>query len=138
MQNACKVHFGLNESAAPSVEGNLLPVPWHFGQDPSLFTVGARRFVSGDGLLGSAPPEEHFPRHGQFPTVYSGLRDAANHFPQSPLFPGWGWEEDGQHLARGVSSQETGEHPTPRLIAHAFPYGNTPWERSPVTGRIPG
>jgi len=99
MQNACKVHFGPNESAPPSVEGNLLPVPWRFGQDPSLFTVDARRFVSKDELLSSAPPEEQLPRHGQFPATKHGLRDAANRFPQSPLFPGWGWEEGGQHLA---------------------------------------
>ena len=99
MQNACKVHFGPNESAPPSLEGNLLPVPWRFGQDPSLFTVDAHRFVSKDELLSSAPPEKQLPRHGQFPAVNRGLRDAANRFLQLPLFPGWGWEEDGQRLA---------------------------------------
>lgn len=98
MQNACKVHFGPNESAPPSAGGNLLPVPRRLGQEPSLFTVDARRFVSEDGLQGSAPPEEHLPRRGQFPTLHRCLREAANRFPQLPLFPGWGWEEDGQHL----------------------------------------
>lgn len=130
MQNACKVHFGPNESTSPPAEGNLLPVPWRFGQDPSLFTVDALGFVSKDELLSSAPPEEHLPRHGQFPAASRSLWDAADHFPQlPPTFPrglGRGWTTS----CRGVRNQEPGEHPTLRLTAHAFPRGGVSSDQS--------
>lgn len=113
MQNACKVHFGRDESAPQSMEGNLLPLPRRFGQDPSLFTVDARRSASFSSQLREG--EKHLPRHGQFPAAPRGLRDAANGFLQPPLFPHCLWEEDGQHIARERASGSRGEHPTPGL-----------------------
>lgn len=95
-------------------------------------------FISKDGLLSSAPLEEHPPRHGPFPAVLRGLRDAANPLravpPLSRLRMGRGWAAP----HRGVRNQGPGEHPTLRLIAHPFPYGNAPWERSQVTDRLAG
>lgn len=112
MQNACKVHFGRDESAPQSMEGNLLPLPRHFGQDPSLFTVDARRSASFSSRLREG--EKHLPRHGQFPAAPRGLRDAANGFLQPPLFPPLPLGRGRATHRKGASNREPGRASHPR------------------------